>query len=579
MSKALSNITKLNDVSTSSGAGLVGYLPAGTGAVATTIQAQLRALPRFPENDGAVGDGSTDDTAALTKTLNNAAGVEQIFLGPKTYVTGPLTIPSNTIINFHPQTVLKAKSGYGLNDSLLLIDTVSNITINANHGTVQMLKADYTTGEQRHGVRIISGTNVTINDLHVKDTGGDGYYIGNNAAASYNIILNNCYSDNARRNGLSIVSVKNCWVIGGEYANTVGTAPEFGIDIEANYSTDSQENINLIGVSTRGNSKGGIEVVFGGLGGTAKASMSVNISNCYSYSDGYYGALRFANPAVFQIQGKVNVTNHTIINPAGRGVDFANQNVLNPPISIRGLSVTNPGFSMASPGNVDLSAISLYTTNNTGSYTTGNITFEDVSCVDNRASPTMYTGAYVGGTYPIDKVTFKNMKVANSVSGRKIVIVGTTNTNINAVQDNPEYISINGTTPNIDRYSAGDIFTTSSAGNLTLSAATGMQGLEFTFAPQTTTLTVVPATGDTLFFQGTAVSTGIVLEAGDRMKLKAIATGWKIIEQDFPLKTGSGTPVGAISTRFPGRMYYDTTGKLFWMSTGTTSSDWKQITN
>ena len=44
---------------------LTPYLPAGTGAVATTVQAQLRALPLLASNFGVVGDGTTDDYAAF----------------------------------------------------------------------------------------------------------------------------------------------------------------------------------------------------------------------------------------------------------------------------------------------------------------------------------------------------------------------------------------------------------------------------------------------------------------------------------------------------------------------------------
>jgi hypothetical protein len=87
----------------------VTYTPAGTGAVATTVQAKLRESVSVLDF-GAVGDGVTDDANKFV-TANTAVGV-----GGAIYVTpGIYRFASNTTINavlvFSPGAILKPSTG------------------------------------------------------------------------------------------------------------------------------------------------------------------------------------------------------------------------------------------------------------------------------------------------------------------------------------------------------------------------------------------------------------------------------------------------------------------------------------
>jgi hypothetical protein len=74
----------LVQLAASGGSALVGYLPAGTGVATTTVQSKLRESVSV-EDFGAVGDGTTDDTAAIIAAL--ASGVKVIYGTPgKTYL-------------------------------------------------------------------------------------------------------------------------------------------------------------------------------------------------------------------------------------------------------------------------------------------------------------------------------------------------------------------------------------------------------------------------------------------------------------------------------------------------------------
>lgn len=552
------------------------YTPAGTGAVATTVQTKLRESVSV-KDFGAVGDGVTNDTAAIQAAINAAAG-KTLYINAGTYITRQLNLVSDLTIVFDPSAVLQAAVGYTATECVMRLTSISNVVIHGNHANIVMNKAEYTTGEQRHGIRLVTCSNVTINDLHVSDTGGDGYYIGSadSASACTNVYLNNCFSDNARRNGLSIVSGDGVYINGGEYSNTNGTSPQFGIDIEANGSGESLKNINIIGVTTKNNALGGIQVVLEQNGSTTTNNVSINIADCYSYADGAYGGIRFANGPTNALAGSVNITDCTIENPYSSGMQFIRLTPQMPFISIKNLTVINPAFSKPSPGNIDLSCIDLNAQSSSNSGTVNNVLFENCKFIDNRAVPVMYAGVYAGGTYGCNNITFKNINVVNSTApGRKIVYAGNC-TNINAVYDVPFVTTFSTAIPSVENYSVGQTISSSSGSNLTLGTASAKTGLQVTFAPTATTQ-ILPTAGDTIYFQGLAVSTGFYLENGDSITLQATSTGWIVVKSNFPLKTGSGSPVGVATTQFIGRLYFDTTGKNMYVSTGTTTADWKLI--
>jgi len=69
------NAIELDDLLAPSGSNSVGYLPAGAGAVATTVQTKLRESVSA-KDFGAVGDGVTDDRAAMLLALQSGKIVD-----------------------------------------------------------------------------------------------------------------------------------------------------------------------------------------------------------------------------------------------------------------------------------------------------------------------------------------------------------------------------------------------------------------------------------------------------------------------------------------------------------------------
>ena len=76
-------------LSSSTGSSLVGFIASGTGAVATTVQTKLRQSVSV-KDFGAVGNGVTDDTAAIQAALN-LGPFHAIYFPAGTYIASNLT--------------------------------------------------------------------------------------------------------------------------------------------------------------------------------------------------------------------------------------------------------------------------------------------------------------------------------------------------------------------------------------------------------------------------------------------------------------------------------------------------------
>jgi hypothetical protein len=120
-------------LATSSGSSLVGFIQAGTGAVARTAQAKMRDFVSV-KDFGAVGDGVADDTAAIQAAIDHAGDVggAAIHIPAGTYkVTDTLEINSSNVTLYGDggSTVVKAYDATGAYNWTQLGIIVANIRL------------------------------------------------------------------------------------------------------------------------------------------------------------------------------------------------------------------------------------------------------------------------------------------------------------------------------------------------------------------------------------------------------------------------------------------------------------------
>lgn len=111
------------DLSASSGASLVGFQQAGTGAVPTTVQSKLREIVSV-KDFGAKGDGTTDDTAGVQAAINyaKALGGGRVVLPRGVYIVSSVTVYSNIWLVGEGRSISTIKMKAGVNADVIYGD-------------------------------------------------------------------------------------------------------------------------------------------------------------------------------------------------------------------------------------------------------------------------------------------------------------------------------------------------------------------------------------------------------------------------------------------------------------------------
>ena len=162
--------------------------PKNAGTMAMMIA--LACLPLWMANASSsdaviasIAVSGTDATTAIQNALDS--GERQVVLdrAHSPYVTRPLFVRSNTDIIFEEGVELVAKEGefHNLHDALVTLPGSTNVVLRGlgKGARLRMRIRDYQSaayshGEWRHAINLLSAADVTIENLTLADSGGDG---------------------------------------------------------------------------------------------------------------------------------------------------------------------------------------------------------------------------------------------------------------------------------------------------------------------------------------------------------------------------------------------------------------------
>lgn len=243
-------------------------------------------IPAASENVkdyGAKGDGVSDDTTAFQEAVDRIymQGGGTVYIPDGIYLISPdisIELKDKTRLSMASLAVLKAKPSARENYAVIKILDADNVEIVGGKIIGERDEHLGITGEWGMGIEIKGSSNVSIADISVSDCWGDGIYVGSTSKQKYceNISIERFELDNNRRQGITVISARNLTIRDGTIANTHGTRPEAGIDLEPNDFDEFMQNILIENTKTINNAGYGIDMYLGKCeGSTAEFSLAI----------------------------------------------------------------------------------------------------------------------------------------------------------------------------------------------------------------------------------------------------------------------------------------------------------------
>jgi hypothetical protein len=320
---------------------------------------------------------SDDATDNIQDTIDRAESPSKIILTVHTtpwYTSRPIVLskPNMQIWFANGATVMAKVGGHlGTGDPLFYVSG-DNIKINGyyngvdttggDNATLEMQKAAYLAApyawsEFRHCINVRGGSNITIQGLTLKHSGGDGITINpkeapNESIAAYNIIINDVTCDDNYRQGMSVISVDTLTATNCVFKDTgasAGTKPRAGVDIEPSRAYDSLKAVKFVNCQFTGNVGNNVEINLNIARGPTVKPLDLRFESCL-INDGVHNGMAFLHLSPTDgPTGTIVVKNTTVTNATLSGIVFTDWGVDRVPITMANVDLLECGSDGGPP--------------------------------------------------------------------------------------------------------------------------------------------------------------------------------------------------------------------------------------
>ena len=291
-----------------------------------------------------------DSTAALQAAIHSGAKkviVEKMH-GP--WIVTPIQLASDQEIVFAKGVIVQAKKGEfkAATASLFTASLKENIQLTGLGAILQMRRADYYAApyqkaEWRNGISVRSCKNISISGLVIRETGGDGVYLGvaKRGVTNQKITIKDVVFERNYRQGISIISAEDLLIENTVFKETAGTAPMAGVDFEPNLPDECLVNCVLRNCISENNQGPGYLLYLPNLNRNSKP-VSIRFENCQSSGKGRALSCTTRNNMPGSVTGSIDFENCTFKSTDESPVQFLDKPADVCPITLKNCTIIGP---------------------------------------------------------------------------------------------------------------------------------------------------------------------------------------------------------------------------------------------